>query len=92
MSSVSMTLVGKEQFLKKDKSGYWYKIHYVSPFSDKKKEKGCIGFETGDSFISEECWHSIKPEHINQEFQFVYGMNEFKKAEVVGLEFIKENK
>ena len=88
MSSVSMTFTGQERFLKKDKSGYWYKIHYISAFSDEKREKGCMGSESGDCFVSEECWHSIKPENIGQDFDFEYGTNEFKRAEVIGLKFI----
>ena len=88
MSSVSMTFVGKERFLKKDKSGYWYKIYYISVFSDKKREEGCMGSEGGNCFVSEECWHSIKPENVGQEFDFEYGTNEFKRAEVIGLKFI----
>lgn len=90
MSSVSMTFVGKERFLKKDKSGYWHKVHYISAFSDKKREEGCVGSDTGDSFVSEECWHSIKPADVGREFEFEYGTNEFKRAEVVGLKFIED--
>ena len=90
MNSVSMTFIGKERFLKKDGSGYWYKIHYISAFSDRKKEEGCMGSEGGNCFVNEECWYGIKPENVGQEFDFIYGTNEFKRAEVIGLKFIED--
>ena len=89
-SGVSMILVGKDRFLKKDKSGYWHKIYYISEFDNEKREAGAIGSDTGDVFVSEECWHSIKEEHIGQAFTFIYATNRFKRAEVVGLKFIEE--
>lgn len=87
MSSVCMTFVGKERFLKKDKSGYWHKVHFNCTFSDEKEEAGCFGFETGNEFVSEECWHSIKPEDVGREFVFEYGMNQYRKPEVIGMKF-----
>lgn len=90
MGEVRMTLVGKERFLKKDNSGYWHKIYYVCEFSSAKKEAGCLGSESCDDFVSEECWHSIKPEHIGKEFVLEYGMNEYRKPVITGLIFAED--
>ena len=87
MEVVKMVLVGKERFLNKEKTGYWYKVHYIMEFTNAKIESGCIGSSGRDTFVSEECWHSIKVDDIGKEFLFEYGSNEYGKPVVIGLRF-----
>lgn len=87
MEVVRMVLVGKERFLNKEKSGYWYKVHYITEFTNAKVQAGCVGSFGKDVFVSEEAWYSIKPDDIGREFIFEYGSNEYGNPVVIGFRF-----
>ncbi len=84
---VSFVLVGKERFMKKDKSGYWHKIYYLVEFNDNKLEQGAMGSYCKDCFIPESCYHTIRQEDIGREFVLEFGSNQYGNPEVIGLRF-----
>lgn len=86
-STVSLTLIGKKKFLKKDKSGYCYMVSAIRSFTDEERLSGNIGYAVTENFIPEEAWAQIQESDIHKEFIYDYGMGLYGKPEIIGIRF-----
>lgn len=82
-----MKIIGKDTFLGKDKQTWYFKAILEVPFSENKKQQGCLGVNTSDVFIEETFWHRLKEEHMNRECMWVYGSDQYGRPIPIDVTF-----
>ena len=82
-----MVVVGKNSFLKKDKTGMCYVLVCIVDFSDNQLNAGALGHNARNIFISKDFYDRVQEEHFNRECLFDYGTNSFGSPEPVGFIF-----
>lgn len=90
--TVSLTLLGRKKFLKKDKSGYCYMLSAMRPFDEEEIASGNLGYAITENFIPQEAWEQIQQSDINREFVYDYGMGKYGKPEITGIIFAQDKK
>lgn len=85
--TVSLLLVGKKKFLKKDKSGYCYMVSALRKYEAEELESGNIGYAVTENYVPETAWYELNESDMNKEFVFDYGMGKYGKPEITGIIF-----